>query len=459
MPSDNNTCIFHKVEYCPKEFPYLNSETNECVQNCSVSDLFDKKCIIDNRDLEMQQNIFNRISRAIISRNLDALLNNAIKNGVDLLINEEDIKYVITTTKNQKKVEYNHDNNNISIIDLSDCENILKKYYNLNENDSLIIFKMDIYQKGLSFPFVIYEVYHPKTKEKLDLEQCQDAKINLTLPVQIDEKNAFKHDPKNNFYKDLCYAYTTENGTDITIEDRKKEFIDKNLSLCEDNCDYKGYDTRNKKAICYCSVKVKVPLLSEIEIDKEKLREKFFEVKSIINLELMKCFWALLSKDGLTENVGNYILLIIIFIFFLFYNLFYLIEYDQIINKINEIISIKVKNKERDTEKDNKGLDNNNDSNKSRFKEQVDTKDKKIDKKKRGGKKVKKILKDTSSQLELNTYINKSNIISNKITLGSKNETINNIIILFNDFELNSMEFDEALKFDQRAFSSIMFLY
>ena len=77
---------------------------------------------------------------------------------------------------------------------------------------------------------------------------------------------------------------------------------------------------------------------------------------------------------------------------------------------------------------------------------------KKIDKKKDGKKKVKKILKDTSSQLELNTYINKSNIISNKITLGSKNETINNIIILFNDFELNSMEFDEALKFDQRTF-------
>ena len=239
---------------------------------------------------------------------------------------------------------------------MGDCEKILKNYYNINENYSLIILKIDYYIKGLLYPFVMYDIYHPITKEKLDLVHCQDVNINITLPLpdQINEKNVFKSDPENNFYKDICYAYTTENGTDITINDRKNEFIDKNLSLCEDICDYNGFDTKTKKVICNCIIKIKIPLFSNIEVDKEKLKKKFIDIKTIISLELMKCFNALFSKDGLKANVGNYVLLSIIFIYFLFYNLFYLIEYDQIINKINEIIGIKVKNEEKDNNIQNK---------------------------------------------------------------------------------------------------------
>ena len=452
IPNDDNICIFKKMEYCSEEFPYLDLETNECVQNCSVSNLFNKNCLIDNPDKEIKQIIYNKINNEIISRNLDTLLDNVLKNEENLLIEDKDIKYQITSTKiqNQKNIE----DKNISTINLGDCEKILKNYYNINENNSLIILKIDYYIKGLLYPFVMYDIYHPITKEKLDLVHCQDVNINITLPLpdQINEKNIFKSDPENNFYKDICYAYTTENGTDITINDRKNEFIDKNLSLCEDNCDYNGFDTRTKKIICNCIIKIKIPHFSDIEVDKEKLKKKFIDIKTIINLELMKCFNALFSKDGLKTNVGNYVLLSIIFIYFLFYNLFYLIEYDQIINKISEIIGIKVKNEEKDNNMKNKIND-------SSLKKKNDSKIK-IAKKNKAQKNKKEKTSKTSSKLNLKepSGVNKSNVIYNNttFTLGNIDDrnvnSINKIIIPLNDFELNSLKFDEALKFDNRTF-------
>ena len=39
----------------------------------------------------------------------------------------------------------------------------------------------------------------------------------MNIPVSIDENNLFKYDPNSAYYRDNCYAYTTENGTDIIL--------------------------------------------------------------------------------------------------------------------------------------------------------------------------------------------------------------------------------------------------
>ena len=36
------------------------------------------------------------------------------------------------------------------------------------------------------------------------------------------------------------------------INDRQNEFIDKNMSLSENNCTFNGYDNKTKKAKCVC---------------------------------------------------------------------------------------------------------------------------------------------------------------------------------------------------------------
>ena len=45
-------------------------------------------------------------------------------------------------------------------------------------------------------------------------------------------------------------AYTTENGTDILINDSQIEYNSNNLSICENNCKFTEYEKGTKKSIC-----------------------------------------------------------------------------------------------------------------------------------------------------------------------------------------------------------------
>ena len=114
----------------------------------------------------------------------------------------------------------------------------------------------------------------------------------------------------NIIYYDICFS-ATSNGTDISIKDRQSEFINNNLTLCEDNCDYIGYDNKEKKSNCTCNVKNEMNIFN-IEINKDYLYNKF-SVSKITNIGIIKCYYLLFQKDGLKYNIGSYILLVIFF--------------------------------------------------------------------------------------------------------------------------------------------------
>ena len=101
-------------------------------------------------------------------------------------------------------------------------------------------------------------------KSKLDLKYCKEELIKLNIPVSIDEKNLIKYDPNSGYYTDNCFSYTSENGTDIILSDRRQEFTDKNLSLCENKCNFTGYNEEIKQSSCACIIKNKMELISEI---------------------------------------------------------------------------------------------------------------------------------------------------------------------------------------------------
>ena len=166
---------------------------------------------------------------------------------------------------------------------------------------------------------------------------CKDIKIKINTPVKIDEKNEFKYNPLSDYYKDVCFTYTSESGTDISLKDRKNEFFNKNMSLCEQNCDYKEYYSDTKKVSCECEVKIKIPLISEIVINKDILKNKFVDIKKLMNLNVMKCYNVLFTSKGLTSNIGFYIILIIILINIVLLLIFLIKGYKYLYNKIYKI--------------------------------------------------------------------------------------------------------------------------
>ena len=106
------------------------------------------------------------------------------------------------------------------------------------------------------------------------------------------------------------------------MNDRKKEFNDNNLSLCENNCEYNGYNIDNKQSSCECEIKNRMDYISDI-IDEPNKLSNGFEINETSssfgssNIITMKCTKALFSKDGLINNISSYILFIFIFIFLL----------------------------------------------------------------------------------------------------------------------------------------------
>ena len=274
------------------------------------------------------------IRKNLIKGNFDESIKQLINNEKeDLIFRSNNIIYEITTTNN-----YN-ESRNISIIKLRECENKLKQYYNISKNEPLIIFKKDIYHEGHLTPKLGYEIYDMKNKNKLELDICENEKIEILLPCIIDKDNEFKYNTSSEYYNDICYPYTTESGTDIILSDRRNEYIDNNMSLCENNCEYGGYNSSTKKAICKCEVKTET---SENEINK--ILNNFININDITNLKVMKCYRQLFTLDGLLTNIGNYIILSIITNNIFLITAFIIKGFKLIDNEINNLIQKKKTN-------------------------------------------------------------------------------------------------------------------
>ena len=306
--SNNNICI-EKLQ-CNDYNPYLIIETGECSKNCSAVNFFNYICKIYSDNPKYEDKMINTIRNDILNDNMDELIySKVIGLNNDLNVYYKNKLFQITSSYNQN----NNKNMNISTIKLGDCENILKKHYNLNDDEDFIIFKIEIYIEGFLIPIIEYEIFSLSIKEKLDLNLCNETKININNLVNIDEKYLFKYNSTDDFYTDKCYPFTTESNTDITLDDRKNEFINNNMSLCEINCIYKGYNVDTKQAECDCQFKSSIALMDGfVVINKDLLLNNFKDIKKSMNLFVYKCYYIFFTNDGFLYNIGSYILLIII---------------------------------------------------------------------------------------------------------------------------------------------------
>ena len=325
---------------CTDKRPFINLETGLCSTECSAVDFFNQVCKIKNEESQVAKDILiKNIENEIMDGSIDdLLLNTIIEEKEDLIIESNNILYQITSSYNQNNKVYN----NISSLDLGECENILKEKYKINDNETLIILKVETYQEGILFPIIQYEIFHPVTKEKLNLDYCNNTKITILIPKTIDEDDLYKYNISSDYYTNKCKPFTTENSTDITLEDRANEYINNNLSLCEDSCEYNGYDNNNKKVICDCKVKNQLNnLISEYSIDKEKLRNSFSNIKDFLNLNVFKCYYVLFTKDGFTKNIGNFVILTIIIFYFISRNFFYIKGFDLFKMQVIKLLQLK----------------------------------------------------------------------------------------------------------------------
>ena len=246
-------------------------------------------------------------------------LKSKIKVNASELITTGNVIFQISSLHEQ----LSNNNPNVSSIDLGMCEKILKNISGLSDEEDLLVYKIDIKSSDLSKTYVQYEIYNPRNSTLLSLEACKNTKISIDVPLNLDQNtqsiyNSLSKSGYNlfnlndDFYNDICSVYTTENGTDLTLADRKNKIYDTNgnITMCQDGCDFHFYNITTKKSQCDCSVQTTETItnIDEINFEKTNFGKEFFNTLNNSNFRVLKCFKLVFSSLGQKNNIGSYIM-------------------------------------------------------------------------------------------------------------------------------------------------------
>ena len=329
-------------------------EKNKCINNCSSDDKYifqyNGECLKEcPKDTILKNNICQKNNKEVCSIELNEydIEQNLTNENLDLIANIYSKEYIytnnhislfkhdlflITLYKNRECIE----NFNISIpqIDFGNCYKKIKEHYNIT-NDLLALI-VEKYDNGKSI--ILYSLYHPETGEKLSSDGlCNDENIlikenvkNLLNSTNINLENLLKLTNQNinifnkssSFFNDICFHFESPNGKDITLRDRIKDYSP-NITLCNDGCFCDGINLTSLTAICQC--KFAEILSGNIFTENafiSKISDEIIEIISLSNLEILKCYKDIFIYKYFKKNIGEFIILAIIFLQTICLNIF-----------------------------------------------------------------------------------------------------------------------------------------
>ena len=418
--SDNDKKYFCKP-ICKDEEPFEIIKEQKCVKYCATEELKNNMCNLNFKnnyqEISFEDILIKNFENYFISEDYNIT---KIDEGEEKIYHEEAFTITFTSSENQK----NNINNNMTRIDLRQCEIELRNFYNLSDDKILYMKKIDIKMPGMKIPKVIFDVYcklNDTNLIKLDLSICENNRVEISMPIKIDE-NLDKLNSSSAYYNDLCYITTSECGTDISLEDRRKDFVEKNKTLCQEDCYFSEYDPETQNAKCLCKIKEFKSIITEMKIDKDSLYKNFININNIANIKIMKCYKVLFNKRGIIKNIAFYIVSAIILFYIINIIIFYINQKNSLYKKIKGII-FDIRNLTLIKQKKQKQIKLIN---------------------------YKQIFKIK------NTYIKSKTKNINKIInkINSKQEILNKKkkLIKYNDEEINSLNYNLAVAYDKRTY-------
>ena len=313
----------------------IDADKDEEIKNCSAKDFFQNSCKSNFKNYEMSEKYIYYILDEIQKGSFGDIFEDITKNDKEFVNSDNGITYILSTISNQKLI-------NSSIIYLDECETELRNKKEIDQDEKLILFKLEYSIDGLNIPLIEYSLFK-QNGQKINLDLCNGIPVSYSNPASIKDNKEFMYNPKSDFYQDKCSPYKSDYGTDITIFDRKNDFNNKHLSLCEKNCEYKGYDANNKRVNCECQIKTEFPsIIKNINIDKKELLNNFKDFGKNSNLFVILCYKLFFSKEGMSKNICSYLMIIFTSIIIGCSIFFAFKGYTLFARRINDLIFIKI---------------------------------------------------------------------------------------------------------------------
>ena len=483
---DLSSNILNKIDHCDilcsakNIFEILEIKNFETFCNMDITkNLFcflNYKGIYNNsreQNIELQDIILEKIEKGFISNDYNT---ESLDEGKGQVLKFNKMEITLTTTETQKKMLDHH---NLTGIDFTECEKLLRKFYNIAIDKKLYMMKIDMYQERMKIPKIEYDVYSKLNDTnliKLNISICKNINIDLSIPAFISEKdNIDEYNKSSGYYNDLCYPAQSESNTDIIIKDRQKEFIDKNKTVCQENCDFTEYNYNTKKAKCSCKVEESSSSSINMVINITEIYQSFKDIKNMINIEIVKCYKILFTKKGIIKNIAFYLIILLLFLHFIFIIIFYCKDSDKIKKRIGDIV-FAIKNwdlvieEEKEKNTKSKKLKNDNSKNKeqslninehkrkrSKYMSSLNTDNAII----QGNKQLRRNRKINSNNRRRKSSIDKSKTNSLNSTKNQlKNSILNREVIIkktkkimeYNQEEKNKLIYVKAIKFDKRTY-------
>ena len=251
------------------------------------------------------------------------------QDGINIVIPAKDnYAFQLTSSSNELNAHNNgQEDSQMSVINLKDCESLLKTTNNIPQNSSLVILKYEKLTGVGSEKSIQYEIYNPNNFQKLDLSICSNTDISIDIPISVEDeiKNLYDDlkeegydlfDKNSKFYLDICTPFTAENGADILLADRLYYFFSKvaNLTTCPSNCQYSTFSIDTKYLSCQCEVSND---LIDVENSEKFIGKMLYSVNDYAlkytSYKTLKCYKLVFSIKHFIKNAGSIIILILIF--------------------------------------------------------------------------------------------------------------------------------------------------
>ena len=351
------------TQQCPSTYPVLSIYShnqcldkcedgkyyynNECIPTCPLLTLIDNvkmKCYDEPEEFTIEN----------IEEMIHAFNDGTVLYGDNFIVQIYNSSFLSTLKAFEIAIE-----KNLTFVDLNECVSVLKKVWSFNSTDDLIIMKVDLLQENTLTNQLDYLIFAPTEGNKLDMTVCSSLYVKANYPLLYNSNSNSNSDSNSNYnisinfdlaynlsllghdvfdaddplFNDFCMNFTSSDGTDVTIKDRRNDYF-QNVSLCEHNCQYLQLLFNYNRVECACPIKQNITS----DYINNGYDVMFEADPDHSNFEVAACYQLVFNKNIFLYNIGFYI-----FLFFSLIQLIVWIHYvftgmKSVLRKINQVL-------------------------------------------------------------------------------------------------------------------------